>query len=94
MVGSKTIISFYCVGRTARVALKNAEKFAEIVNLPVDLIVDLRRMIDALSSGKDFFRMDGTWGQKPNIILQIDKKCQSLGPTLPRSGSEWPFDQA
>ena len=84
MVGSKTIISFYCVGRTARVALKNAEEFAEIVNLPVDLIVDLRRMIDALSSGKDFFR--NGWntqftcilmGAKPNII---DKKCQSLGP--------------
>ena len=40
-------------GRTSRVALKNAEKFAQIANLPEELIVDLRKMLDAMSSGHD-----------------------------------------
>ena len=43
----------FFLGRTSRVAFKNAEKFGNIVALPEDLIVDLRRMIDALSSGHD-----------------------------------------
>ena len=41
----------FILGRTARVALKNAEKFSEIVFLPEDLIVDMRKMLDALSWG-------------------------------------------
>ena len=41
------------LGRTSRVAFKNADRFGNIVALPEELIVDLRRMIDALSSGHD-----------------------------------------
>jgi hypothetical protein len=34
------------------VAFKQAAKFSEIVNLPEELIIDMRKMIDAISSGK------------------------------------------
>ena len=70
---------FYCLGRTARVALKNAEKFAEIVNLPVDLIVDMRRMIDALSSGHDlnpdkFQDLADSWIERQIYISNIQSE--------------------
>lgn len=43
----------FSLGRTSRVAFKNADRFGNIVALPEELIVDLRKMIDALSSGHD-----------------------------------------
>ena len=47
-------ISWYNLsGRTSRVAFKMAEEFSEICGLPQELIEDLRKMLDALSSGHD-----------------------------------------